>query len=53
MDLSLSDHHAQILSISVSDFGNIPHRNKRKDSLVKLMLGISLLIKSGCLARSL
>jgi hypothetical protein len=30
MDLGLSDHHAQILSIPISDFSNIPHRIKKR-----------------------
>ena len=36
MNLSISDHHTQILSISISDFSNISHRIKKKDSLLKL-----------------
>jgi hypothetical protein len=30
MDLGLSDHYAQILSIPTLDFSNIPHRIKKK-----------------------
>jgi len=29
-DLGLSDHHAQMLSISIPDFSNIPHRIKKR-----------------------
>ena len=37
MDLGLSDHYTQILSVLTSDSNNIPHRAKKKESLVKLM----------------
>jgi hypothetical protein len=37
MDLGLSDHYAQILSILTSFSNNIPQRVKKKDNLVKLM----------------
>jgi len=30
MDLGLSHHYAQILSIPVSEFSNIPHRIKKR-----------------------
>jgi hypothetical protein len=30
MDLGLSDHHTQILSVSIPDFSNIPHRIKKR-----------------------
>jgi hypothetical protein len=30
MDLSLSDHYAQLLSILIPDFSNIPHRIKKR-----------------------
>jgi hypothetical protein len=30
MDLSLLDHHAQVLSITISDFSNAWHRIKRR-----------------------
>jgi len=30
MDLGLSDHHAQILSVSIPDFSNIPHRIRKR-----------------------
>jgi len=36
MDLGL-DHYAQIVSIPISEFSNIPYRIKKKDTLVKLM----------------
>jgi hypothetical protein len=38
MDLDLSDHHAQSISISLPEFNNRLYKIKKKENLMKLIL---------------